>query len=103
MSPHARVLERSSCVNGAGRPERTAEAHRRQGPTRSSQAVAVTGRSLAPWRVCAARLSSDLTQEEFDSLFGLVYGQWEVNVTTWYRNSLQFVGAAAVEPAAHEG
>jgi hypothetical protein len=58
---------------------------------------------LAPWRVCAARLSSDLTQEEFDSLFGLVYGQWEVNVTTWYRNSLQFVGAAAVEPAAHEG
>jgi RNA polymerase sigma-70 factor, ECF subfamily len=45
----------------------------------------------------------ELTQEEFDSLFGLVQGQLDVSVTALLRNSLQLADGTAFDPARGEG
>lgn len=43
-----------------------------------------------------------LTREEFDSLFGLVYGQLDVSVTALLRNSVQLAGMLTAERASPE-
>jgi RNA polymerase sigma-70 factor (ECF subfamily) len=45
----------------------------------------------------------ELTQEEFDSLFGLVQGQLDVSVTALLRNSLQLGAEAVLDPVQGEG
>jgi RNA polymerase sigma-70 factor, ECF subfamily len=44
-----------------------------------------------------------LKQDEFDSLFGLVYEQLDLSVTALLRNSVQFAGIAATELASKQG
>jgi RNA polymerase sigma-70 factor (ECF subfamily) len=53
-------------------------------------------------RSVRARLEAQfgqLKQDEFDSLFGLVYEQLDLSVTALLRNSVQFAGIAAAELA----
>jgi RNA polymerase sigma-70 factor, ECF subfamily len=61
---------------------------------REQMAGAVRGRLEAQF--------GQLAQDEFDSLFGLVYGQLDLSVTALLRNSVQFAGIAATELASNE-